>query len=115
MQIVPIVCALCTTIPALAALWGFYGAFAAGLNVTHQQGGAIALGYFGFMLALFLIPIMLANARDPVRGALRERGHEQGPQRGDRHPLRGCGRPRRGGGQRHRGHDERARRTAATA
>jgi hypothetical protein len=72
MQIVPIVCALCTTIPALVALWGFYGAFARGLNTTHQQGGAIALGYFGFMLALFLIPIMLANARDPRHHQLGE-------------------------------------------
>jgi hypothetical protein len=72
MQIVPIVCALCTTIPALAALWGFYGAVASGLNTTNQQGAAIALGYFGFMLALFLIPILLANARDPRHHQLGE-------------------------------------------
>ena len=72
MQIVPIVCALCTTIPALAALWGFYGAFAAGLNMTHQQGAVIALGYFGFMLALFLIPITLAKASNPRHHQLGE-------------------------------------------
>ena len=65
MQIVPIVCALCTTIPALVALWGFYGALASFPNTNNQKQAAIVLGYFGFMLALFLIAFMLAKARDP--------------------------------------------------
>ncbi len=72
MQIVPIVCALCTTIPALVALWGFYGAVASGLNTNNQQEAAITLGYFGFMLALFLIAFMLAKARDPRHHQLGE-------------------------------------------
>ena len=55
MQIVPIVCALSTTIPALVALWGFYGAVASGFYTgsNNQQQAAVFLGYFGFMLALF--------------------------------------------------------------
>lgn len=72
MQIVPIVCALSATIPALVALWGFYGAVVSGLNTAHQQGAAITLGYFGFILALFLIPITLAKARDPRHHQLGE-------------------------------------------